>query len=188
MSNACILDLETGGTKPGCAIFSIGAVAVDLETGEISSSFYTPIDLDDATKVGTLDHGTMIWWVKQSEEARKAVFEPLEKTMSVFEALDAFQNWFIENRCETIWGNGATFDVSIIENPFERLHIKIPWNFWSVRDLRTLQDLVGNEVKNTERFEGIKHHALHDAYHEAKYASKMYQIVRSAMRGAQKDA
>jgi len=188
MSKACITDLETGGTKPGCAIFSIGAVAIDLETGEIGDHFYVPIDINDSAKWGLLDPGTMIWWSKQSEQARNAIFEPPDTTMNLFDALEAFKKWFIRNNCETIWGNGATFDVSILEHFFIKFEIQIPWNFWHVRDLRTLQHLVGDSVKDDTPFEGIKHHALHDAYHEAQYASRMWQIAVNAIKQVQEYA
>lgn len=181
MTKACILDLETGGTKPGCAIFSIGAVNVDLDTGTMLDSFYCPINIDDSGKHGLLDPGTMIWWSKQNEAARNAIFEPQPDAKNLFDALTDFQRWYIDNQIETVWGNGATFDVSILEHFFLKFEIQIPWMFWNVRDLRTLQHLVGNHVRDDLEFEGIKHHALHDAFHEAKYAARMWQIARAGI-------
>jgi hypothetical protein len=188
MHKACVTDLETGGTKPGSAIFSIGAVAVDLDSGEMLSSFYCPIDIQDSGKHGLLDPGTMIWWSKQEEAARNAIFEPQPDAKNLFDALESFKRWYIDNGLETVWGNGATFDVSMLEHFFLKFEIQIPWMFWNVRDLRTLQHLVGTEIRDQIPFEGIKHHALHDAFHEAQYAARMWQLASTAIEKEKKYA
>ena len=71
---AAVIDLETGGTRPGDAIFSIGAVCVDLDTGEMGDFFYRIIDVESAQKHGLLTVDTMLWWGKQSDDAQSAVF------------------------------------------------------------------------------------------------------------------
>ena len=65
-----------------------------------------------------------------------------------------------------VWGNGATFDNVILRRAFDDCAIEAPWPFWHDRDLRTILGLYP-EAKARE-FEGVKHHALHDARHEAR--------------------
>lgn len=175
---ACIVDLETGGTRPGCRIFTVGAVMVDLNTGDEISSFYESISVDD--NHGELESGTMIWWSKQHEMARNACFDHKSK-LTLFEVLEQFSDWYREYGGETVWGNGATFDISMLEFHFNKYSIRIPWNYWAVRDLRTLEHLVGKDLKRSISFEGIKHHSLHDAFHEAKIAAMMWQKAKEAL-------
>ncbi len=175
---ACIVDLETADTVPSAAILTIGAVVIDLETSEEYGSYYKKLITDPPN--GTVSIPTMLWWGRQPEAARKEAFEPPGREALDF-ALYEFRNFYQEHNCKTIWGNGATFDVSMMENAYQRIGVACPWNFYDVRDLRTLQHLVGDDVRDDEPFHGVKHHAMHDAYHEACWAAKMWQIARAAI-------
>lgn len=179
---AAILDLETGGTRPGDAIFSIGAVCVDLDTGDVTEFFYRVIDIASAEKHGLLTVDTMLWWGKQTESARAEVFEKDKSVVvDLFDAVSDFATWYQTAECTTIWGNGATFDISMLEHFYLKFEIPRPWNHWDIRDVRTLVHLVGREYRNQCEFEGIAHHALHDAAHEAKYTSAMWQRARKGL-------
>ena len=66
-----MLDLETMGTGPTAAITAIGAVAFSVEAG-ITDTFYKKVDLESSVRNGgTMDPGTVIWWLGQSDAARK---------------------------------------------------------------------------------------------------------------------
>ena len=178
----CIVDLETGGTKPGAAIFSIGAVLVDLNTSDVTQFFYKRIDIDSACKHGLLELSTMNWWAEQSASARaEALGDEQPDRMDFYDALEEFAQWYKLSGSETIWGNGATFDISLIEHFLLKFEIPIPWNFWDVRDVRTMIHLVGRDLRDQVPFDGIPHHALHDAAHEAKYTSLMWQRARAGL-------
>ena len=72
-----MLDLETLGKLPDAAIIAIGAVHFDLETSAIQSRFYTVVDLESSVDSGgIMDASTVLWWLQQNEEARKALTEP----------------------------------------------------------------------------------------------------------------
>jgi len=179
---AIIIDLETGGTRPGDAIFSIGAVCVDLDTGNMGDFFYRIIDVESAQKHGLLTIDTMLWWGKQSEDAKSAVFNKEHPDrVDMYDAIQDFGTWFAACGATTVWGNGATFDISLIEHFFLKFEIPIPWQFYNTRDIRTLVHLVGREYRDQFEFAGIEHHALHDAAHEAKYTSAMWQRARKGL-------
>jgi len=82
-----------------------------------------------------------------------------------------------------IWGNGATFDVSMLENAYRMLELPIPWMFWDVRDVRTIVQLAA-ALPTSRRVEkcdvpfiGVPHRADDDAVHQASYVAKMYQAL-----------
>ncbi len=184
MERACIIDLETGGTKPGAVIFSIGAVTVDLDTSVVDQIFYKRIDIDSACKHGLLDFDTMNWWAGQSDLARTealGVDAKDQPRVDFYDAIEAFAEWYKLCDVQTVWGNGATFDVSMVEHFLLKFEIPIPWSFWDIRDIRTLLHLVGRDIRDQVPFDGIEHHALHDAAHEAKYTSLMWQRARAGL-------
>lgn len=69
--NNLMIDLETMGKNKDAPIVSIGAVFFTPETGDIGQEFYTVVSLESAMGQGaTPDGDTILWWLKQSSEAR----------------------------------------------------------------------------------------------------------------------
>lgn len=172
-----MVDLETLGTRAGCAIMSIGAVQFDPDAGTIGQKFYVNLELDAQFKRGLKMQGsTLAWWFKQETAAKGALFEaasePLEALLKFTKFMYAFQN-------VRLWGHGASFDPPVLEAVYTAFGKTIPWEFWNVRDTRTLFDLTGVKVENT----GTKHHALDDAEAQARAVIKAVQKVKGALRG-----
>lgn len=68
-----MVDLETMGKKHNAPIVAIGAVVFDPATGSIGESFYKVVCLESSVNWGAvIDPSTVIWWLKQSSEARSA--------------------------------------------------------------------------------------------------------------------
>lgn len=165
-----MIDLETMGTKANSAIIAIGAVFFDRNTGETGNSFYQEISLESCQKEGmVIDASTIIWWMQQSDDARSkfinngAAFD----ITTVLEDFSDFIDFNASDECVTPWGNGATFDLSMLESAFNRCGIKTPWAFWNVRDVRTVVDLC--DCRDRVVFDGVPHYALDDAKHQVKY-------------------
>jgi inhibitor of KinA sporulation pathway (predicted exonuclease) len=173
-----MLDTETLGTKQHSAFISIGAVQFDPNTGALGETFYENIDWDDALKTRTATGETIRWWMRQSKEAQNRVCAP---GRPLKEVLASFGKWFRKetpDRC--IWGNGACFDVAMLENAYEHTFGVLPWKHWNVRDVRTIVDLAEGIVgKQSVPFEGTQHDALADAIHQAKYVAKMWAAMRN---------
>ena len=80
-----MLDLETLGKLPGCAILSIGAVYFELETGRLGDEFYLNVDPASCTRAGlTIDGETLGWWMQQEAAAWAAV---CTEAVSIMDAL-----------------------------------------------------------------------------------------------------
>ena len=160
-----MLDLETLSLQPNATILSIGAVVMDLETGVLGDEFYCTVDPRSCQQWGLhVCADTAIWWMKQSEEVRKAVYEGEALTLQA--ALARFGMWAAPSMEEEevknlrLWGNGAAADNVWLLQAYQATHILPPWKFWTDRCYRTLKAAF-RDVPYVEPT--IKHHALEDA-------------------------
>ncbi|EPJ3763097.1 3'-5' exonuclease [Providencia manganoxydans] len=174
-----MLDLETMSNKSNAAIVSIGAVAFEPSTGELGPEFYLAVDLVSCEKLGLhIDADTVLWWMKQSSEARAAIVDEDARTIqSALLALSAFaEEHLSDNVC--VWGNGSDFDNVVLASAYDACDFNPFWKFWNNRDVRTIVELgrnAGIDPKRTLTFEGEQHNALADAIHQAKYVSIIHQ-------------
>lgn len=163
-----VLDLETLSTQPHAIVVSIGAVALNAQ-GEVVSEFHTPV-ICSSQPDRDVSESTCQWWDGQSDEAKAASILAAD-AIPAGEALQAFSAWVLEHanpKTVKVWGNGSNFDNVILSSLYtDHPQLSRPWSYWNDRDMRTLLDLHPH-AKDVGPFEGIKHHALHDARHEAK--------------------
>ena len=161
-----MLDFETLGSSHDAAVVSLGAVLFDRSgiKEERLWLFNLKGQLDSRRRVASGD--TIAWWMKQEKAARE-VFEQAQ-TQGIY--LQAFSHEFLAFCPQTldvrVWGNGATFDIPIIESILNQCGAPIPWKFWNHRCYRTLKSCYG--IERGAKFEGTKHSALDDAKHQAK--------------------
>lgn len=162
-----MIDLETLDTKPTTVILSIGAVAFDPFTGDERGRFYEEIDAQGQIDQGrTVSADTLKWWMGQDNGVIK-----LEGERDLGHALHLLYEFFGLAECYETWGNGSTFDVSIMEDAYRSFNMEAPWKFWAVRDMRTIVALVGKEDWSG----GTNHNALDDAIHQAGVVSRAYK-------------
>jgi hypothetical protein len=172
--NNVMIDLETLGLTPNAAFISLGACRFSPETAQIGDSFYERINWETAMDGREVTPATLRWWMQQGDDARLEIIKPGRNMKDV---LDSLYFW-LGSDC-VVWGNGSTFDISILEDAYRQCGINIPWKFWNVRDVRTVVDLAKGLVdKNDVAQEGTAHNALGDAVYQAKYVSKMWQALR----------
>ena len=174
-----MIDLETMGTNTNAPIVVIGAVFFDPQTGEIGPVFYIVINLTDAMNTGAVpDGGTIEWWLKQSSEARAAILTDQVKLKDALSQFRKFINEYSDEKFVQVWGNGATFDNAILRTSYERLDIPCPWRYHNDRDVRTIVELgktIDFDARTVIPFEGVRHNALDDARHQAKYVTATIQ-------------
>ncbi|MEG6242310.1 3'-5' exonuclease [Enterobacter hormaechei] len=179
--NHLMIDLESMGKKPTAPIVAIGAVFFDPQSGVLGAEFYVAVDLSSAMDQGaTPDGDTILWWLKQSAEARAAICtDDTRHIADALSELSAFNSRNSDNpRYLKVWGNGANFDNVILRSAYERAGHTCPWQFWNDSDVRTMV-LLGKQLefdpKRNMPFDGIAHNALSDARHQAKYVSAIWQ-------------
>ncbi len=180
-----MVDLETLGTSPQSPIISIGAVMFDLEQGILGGTFYMALKIDDQLEKGRkIDADTLKWWFSQSDAAKKVFHEKAQPTAHV---LNTFTQWVKTNKGASKvypWGNGATFDISLMDDIFRQYNIGSPWGFNTIMDLRTFKRFVANGAP-LEGF-GVAHNALDDAIKQAKYVIQHTRPKTAAFGSANK--
>lgn len=130
-----MIDLESMGKKPNAPIVSIGAVFFNPQTGELGQEFYTAVSLESAMAQGAVPDGdTILWWLKQSPEARSAIC--VDDAMPITDALSELSHFIHRHaynlKYMKVWGNGATFDNVILRGAYERAGRICPWNFGTI--------------------------------------------------------
>lgn len=177
-----MVDIETLGNKPGAVILSISAVQFDLETGYIGKEFHVDIDPESCVNMGlNMDVSTVMWWMGQSDEARKKIVEPTKVRVSLGAALAEFTRWCAftyQGKDFQIWGNSNRFDLGLLARAYDVLDLPYPWNHRLERDVRTLVSFAP-EVREEEdkNFVGVEHYGIDDCKHQIKYCAKTYQLI-----------
>ena len=163
-----MVDLETLSTENNAVIVSIGIALFDEEN--VVKQFYLPIDLSSydyfMEGVFHISTSTVLWWMKQSDEARKVFSD--SRAESIKTALPAVKA-FLETHATSgvkVWGNGSDFDNVILANAYKACEMKLPWKYYNNRCYRTVKDLCpGVPIIR----EGTHHNALDDAVNQAKH-------------------
>jgi DNA polymerase III epsilon subunit-like protein len=155
-----MVDIETLGTEPGCAILSVGSVQFTLADG-LGYQFHEHVDLVSCEEAGlSLDADTVQWWATQ---------ENVSDVLAGGEDLEAVLTEFVRGaeECDVVWANSPSFDLAILKTAGEAVGVEMPWAFYEERDFRTLKNLPN--VVEVEH-EGTEHDALDDAIYQARYA------------------
>lgn len=187
-TNDISIDLETLGTAADSAILAIGAAAFDRTTGKVRATYYVEIDGDSATRGRSVNYSTVAWWITEGHKA-KDVFTSGKEKRNLATALMDFAAW-----CRNVgagvpraWGNGATFDITILEHAYinNTVGLQAPWHFMNIRDVRTIveaaEEIVGFDRKTVAAV-GTAHNAVDDAVYQANLVSAAYAALRGASK------
>jgi hypothetical protein len=170
-----MLDLETGGTFPGCAIRSIGAVFFNYDGRGLGAEYYENISRASCDVLGLItDVETENWWTEHPE-AEAALADNQQPLPAALLRLSMFiEEHGTEDAC--VWSHGAGFDIPIIEAAMRECAIDIPWKFRNCRDTRTMLWLAERRGLTIEvERQGLRHQALDDA---KTMALRMIEIDR----------
>ncbi len=169
MTKHTMVDLETLGVDPDSVVLTLGAVIFDPFSDVIFDQLYLRIDIDEQTTRGRkIDNNTVEWWAKQDVSVMEDTFSENDR-ISMNDAMDKFCKFFWGS--DKIWSHGSSFDIIIIENLLKQLGKSKPWDYWQIRDTRTLFDLGVNPNMPTSN----KHNALADAVRQAIGVQNCYK-------------
>ncbi len=162
-----MIDLETLGKGTEAPVISIGAVYFDSEG--LGKEFYVNLELQSQIDTGLrrADASTIQWWMGQSDAAKR-VFK--ESAVPTSKGLLDLVNFILEVKDAYVWGNGATFDISILESLLQDYEIPVPWKYNRIMDFRTYKRFLG-QGREIDRSKGVHHNALDDAKVQASYIS-----------------
>ena len=165
-----MIDLETLDTSPSAVILTIGAVKFDRT--RIADELYIRLDVDEQiNRNRTVDDGTVKWWSTQPESIQNEALGEHDR-MAVADAIQTINRFIVGADC--IWGQGYGFDMTILENLYLQTGFNKPWNFWNLRDSRTVFKLMPTDpVQAIPKV--AAHNALADAHHQAQCLQWCYK-------------
>lgn len=174
-----MIDLETMGNAPDGAIVSIGACFFSLKTEQYGPGFERKIHLSTAVRDGgKIDPGTVLFWLRQGDEARLSIAFGGEDIRVV---LADFSEWIKETcRHEDVrpFGNSPRFDMQILESAYRRADMDVPW-FWSKeRDFRTMRAMYPQVEYNKDDKGSSNHTPLADAKFQIEHLFKIKRWKR----------
>ena len=169
-----MLDLETLGSSPGCAILSIGAVAFDTTT--IHDSFTVHIDARSCQQARlSIDADTVLWWLRQDEDARRSIIEAPTEPLGI--ALARFSVWLaVQAKPIRLWSKGPSFDAAILAAAYRAIGLPVPWDFRDERCVRTALELSGVDGNRFREAGAVRHDAFADAMTQARAVQAASQI------------
>lgn len=188
-----IVDNETLDVAPSAVLLTIGAVAVEISDGKaiILGSWYRRLNFAPGAQAGrTVSDGTLAWWMSGNTSAGACIHALSDigkrhnPRLPLWLAMYSLSRWLELNRYP-IWGNGSDFDNAQLQHAFDQLGLR--WPYHRNRCLRSLKGLVLDMYPGTQLptfpANKIKHHALHDAEHEADVLATLINVL-----GAHKEA
>tara|TARA_B100001121_G_scaffold299280_1_gene307833 strand:+ start:3977 stop:4510 length:534 start_codon:yes stop_codon:yes gene_type:complete len=168
-----MIDLETLSTNPNATILTVGGVKFDPYTKtEPSQGMYFRVDVDSQTSKGRdVMQETLDWWATQPADIRDEALGDGDR-ISLAETIKTINKWCVG--VDVYWCQGPLFDYAILQNLYHQLETPVPWNYWQIRDSRTLFSLVPKD--RNEKRTGL-HNALEDCYFQAKKVQKTYESL-----------
>ena len=172
MTKHCMVDLETMSVAPNAVILTLGAVHFNPRSNTIDNELYIKFSIDDQDLLNRhIDPKTIDWWAKQNPKIIEEAFGDSERT-PVKEAIKLFHKFAWG--CDAFWSHGSVFDIVILENLYKQLEMATPWNYWQVRDTRTIFDIGYKHNMPQES----KHNALEDAKRQAIGVQNVYAQLK----------
>tara|TARA_B100001175_G_scaffold242123_1_gene208490 strand:- start:13 stop:555 length:543 start_codon:yes stop_codon:yes gene_type:complete len=165
-----MIDLETLSTRPNATILTIGGVKFDpYSYAEPTQGMYYRIDVDSQTEMGRdVMEETVEWWGKQADDVREEALGDHDR-IDLKYFIKQLNKWSVG--VDVFWCQGPLFDYAILQNFYAQMNVPVPWNYWQIRDSRTLGSLVPRD--NSEKRTGL-HNALEDCYFQARTVQKIF--------------
>lgn len=173
-----MIDLETLGTSSQPPLLQISAATFDPMGEGWFAEFNIHVDVQSCLDLGTrIEWGTIEWWLKQSDEARRNVLNANRQPIR-----DCVVSLFLfakAHRVKYVWSHGLSFDIPIISAYARRLDIREPWSYKDVRDTRTLFDLVNINVwEAANSVSGPTHDAVVDVRKQVIAVQTAYRSLK----------
>lgn len=174
-----MIDMETLDTAPSTVILTIGAVLFDPRGSGIIDQIELRPTIDEQTDMygRTISDSTMEWWAKQSPEAIEEAMGDRDRT-SYRDCMEKLYKFCWQR--DKVWSNGSVFDIMVAESAFRDLDMQFPWQFWNIRDCRTIYDLAGVSLKDKKYNTSTTHKAVEDAIHQALVVQDAYRKLIAA--------
>lgn len=165
-----MLDIETLATTPDACILSVAAVKFNefICDDKYLEELNLAIDIDEQIKLGRrVDQEAINWWATQPAEIKAFAFMENGRT-SISDFIKQLNKFIVAT--DRIWAQGPVFDIAILENLYRQVVMPIPWQYYNIRDSRTLIKALGSDVLHKRK---NAHDALEDCKYQAGYIKKI---------------
>lgn len=167
-----MLDIETLSTRTNAVILSVGAVKFDpfTERIDLDDGLDIKVDVDEQIALGRdVQEETLTWWASQPAEVQEAALSTDDRV-----SIDKFTQMLNKMMVgvDQIWCQGPAFDMVIIESLYKQIGKPTPWQYWQVRDSRTLFGVFGDPRNKTR---ANAHNALMDCVYQVIGVQQIYQ-------------
>ena len=169
-----MLDLETLSTRPWSVVLTLGAIKFSPWSDDVDQDqgLYLKPDVDEQLTMDRhVQDETVAWWGTQTEEVREEALGT-DGRISVNDTLDQLNRFLVG--VDNIWCQGSAFDIVILEDLYRQVGRPTPWQFWQIRDSRTLFSVHGDP---REKNRHGAHNALIDCYYQARAVQHIYKTV-----------
>ncbi len=169
-----MLDIETLSTRPWSVILTLGAVKFSPWDDDVDQTrgLYIRPDVNEQLAMDRhVQEETVTWWGTQTEEVREEALGESGR-ISIAEMLDQLNRFLVG--ADNIWCQGPAFDIVILEDLYRQVGRPTPWQFWQIRDSRTLFSVHGDP---REKNRHGAHNALIDCYYQARAVQHIYKSV-----------
>ena len=166
-----MLDLETLGTRPEAVILTLGAVKFNpYRISDPGPGLYIRPDVDEQIARGReVRDDTLQWWMEQAEDVREEALGDGNDRIKLEEMYRQLNKFLVG--ADSIWCQGPAFDIVILENIYRQMGWPTPWQFWQIRDSRTLFGVHGDP---REKNKAGLHNALEDCVSQAQGVQQIY--------------
>jgi hypothetical protein len=164
-----MLDIETLATTPDAVVLSFAAVKFNEYNSQETfiDELNLALDVDEQLNLGrSVNQETLNWWATQPKEIQEAAFG--EQRVSLREFTKLLNKFLVGS--DRIWAQGPVFDIAIMENLYRQLALPIPWQYYNIRDSRTIIKALGSDIRHSRT---NAHDALADCKFQAGYIKKI---------------
>ena len=173
MATHGMIDLETLGVDADSVIMTIGAVKFNpFKDAEPHEPLYIRCDVEEQSEAHKrrIDDNTLQWWSKQDQAIQEEAFGDHDRT-ACEDVVKTINKWCVG--LDYIWCQGPTFDFVILQDFYKNLGYPVPWNYWQIRDSRTLFAMMPTDPR--KQIQEQLHNALADCYYQAKCVQQSYK-------------
>jgi hypothetical protein len=169
-----MIDIETLSSDSDAVMIQLAGVYFDRQTGETGAEYCRNISRESCLDLGFKEsQSTIDWWAKQDPDVLASI---KENPCTAQEAMREFSDFVHAVNGVSVWSH-ATFDFVIVQNYLTRLDLR-PMPYRSARDIRTLVDLSGIDLKSYDWKKGKTHHALDDCKFQITYCVDALNTLR----------
>lgn len=162
MEDVLIFDFETLSQSPiDAALVSCAALTCSMDIISLNGYTYEELlkrtryikfDVQDQVKKWnrTIQQSTLEWWSQQSKEALETI-KPSKDDVSITELIPWLESGFNREVNKYVFTRNNTFDPVIIQGVCRDFNLKIPYDWWKIRDTKSfIMGLTyGSDIKDS---------------------------------------